>query len=856
MKFKGLNESFKKILNEEKLPEAKSNKENLKTALELRAMNMMDKRIANLKQYEIAFQEVIESMFPDHSWWEVTDCNIFMSLFNDRDVYKTIDEIVDGFKLDETIEECDKSLEEDVNLANKEINDIIYNSMRSKTFARKHLNDLAKYGIKVNLDTNGQGTELIGPNGKKLWAWERATFAGPQNPGFDKTHDKPYLYSSDYDKKSLEGNEKELDYLNKLDDYGLAREYSKAKTLDDAKAFRDADIKRITDRIEYLKQNIKDDKKHDDEAIRQNREKKTRIHNNPYKDYGRIDSSESNKVDFLTYLTKDVIDDKTKEDIRKLGLKTDTMRDYDNLKREIGHAKWNLDWENKNYGVKSDDEIENEVAKYKADLIAKNEKNKANTKSAEDRLAKAKQAKSDFVKSKLNKNESLKEDLSYGEIYAISDEWEKYKKKVNKSDADTAWEFIETECKGVYDTDEEKDEVFSLISSIEEKDESLKEELFHNSNGDDYEVLARNKVGDALLKNTSPKFTQYVVAWNCPIGKGSWSQGHYFRDEETAREFWENNYALKEECSKKKTKKVVKETYKADGMEFESQKEYSDYKKEMNNYIKGVSKISDDELLKNYKEFKGSTHPDDIKVFNALETEVKKRKLTEDWEDLDYAIDDIYEEVAKKCNEVFPDANVSADDIVFDDSRGWSLYISGSKLNLPVNKFGAYRNYLGGGVRGSIDNNGREQEGTVELGDFFEEKLKEIESIINSGHEEEHTWDQPTGVLEKMDTKKSNKSLKEKWSEKELKTYDVDGVKYTFYCNASDSRTGFKHECSLFRNDNELAEAKINYYNRTWEAFTFQSVMLSAVEKAKNNASKYGIYDIKAELDKLYDLIK
>ena len=73
---------------------------------------------------------------------------------------------------------------------------------------------------------------------------------------------------------------------------------------------------------------------------------------------------------------------------------------------------------------------------------------------------------------------------------------------------------------------------------------------------------------------------------------------------------------------------------------------------------------------------------------------------------------------------------------------------------------------------------------------------------------------------------------------------EVDGVKYTFYCNASDSRTGFKHECSLFRNDNELAEAKINYYNRTWEAFTFQSVMLSAVEKAKNNASKYGIYDI------------
>ena len=786
MKFKGLNESFKKILNEEKLPEAKSNKENLKTALELRATNMMDKRIANLKQYEIAFQEVIESMFPDYSWWEVTDCNIFMSLFNDRDVYKTIDEIVDGFKLDETIEECDKSLEEDVNLANKEINDIIYNSMRSKTFARKHLNDLEKYDIKVNLGTSGQGAELVGPNGKKLWADERASFVGPQEPGFNGTHYKPYLYASDYDKKSLDEYKKELDFLKQLDDYGLARKYTKAKTLDDAKAYRDAEIKRMTDRIETLKQKMNRDKKHDDKATMRNREDITDTHNDPYKYSGRMNSSKANKVDFLTYLTKPGMDDKTKEDIRNLGLKTDTIRDYDDLKRNIESANQYLNFENKYYGVKSDDEIESEVAKYKANLIASNERNKANTKSAEDRLAKAQQAKSDFVKSKLNKNESLKEDLSYGEICAISDEWEKYKKKVNKSDADTAWEFIETECKGVYDTDEEKDEVFSLISSIEEKDESLKEKC----------------------------------------------------------------------SSKKKTKKVVKETYKADGMEFENQKEYSDYKKEMNNYIKGVSKISDDELLKNYKEFKGSTHPDDIKVFNALETEVKKRKLTEDWEDLDYAIDDIYEEVAKKCNEVFPDANVSADDIVFDDSRGWSLYISGSKLNLPVNKFGAYRNYLGGGVRGSIDNNGRVQEGTVELGDFFEEKLEEIESIINSGHEEEPTWDQPTGVLEKMNTKKSNKSLKEKWSEKELKTYDVDGVKYTFYCNASDSRTGFKHECSLFRNDNELAEAKINYYNRTWEAFTFQSVMLSAVEKAKNNASKYGIDDIKAELDKLYDLIK
>ena len=70
-------------------------------------------------------------------------------------------------------------------------------------------------------------------------------------------------------------------------------------------------------------------------------------------------------------------------------------------------------------------------------------------------------------KAKRNKK-SLKEDLSYGEIVAISDEWEKFKERTGRSDADAAWEFIETECEGVYDTDEEREEIFSYISTLEE----------------------------------------------------------------------------------------------------------------------------------------------------------------------------------------------------------------------------------------------------------------------------------------------------------------------------------------------------------------------------------------------------
>ncbi|MBO7734834.1 MAG: hypothetical protein J6S67_19900 [Methanobrevibacter sp.] len=75
-----------------------------------------------------------------------------------------------------------------------------------------------------------------------------------------------------------------------------------------------------------------------------------------------------------------------------------------------------------------------------------------------------------------------KEDLSYGECATIEDEWKKFKEKTGRSDASAAWEFIETECKGVYDTDEEKQDVFSYISVLEEKiDEGCKEEKIEES---------------------------------------------------------------------------------------------------------------------------------------------------------------------------------------------------------------------------------------------------------------------------------------------------------------------------------------------------------------------------------------
>lgn len=47
----------------------------------------------------------------------------------------------------------------------------------------------------------------------------------------------------------------------------------------------------------------------------------------------------------------------------------------------------------------------------------------------------------------------------------------------------------------------------------------------------------------------------------------------------------------------------------------------------------------------------------------------------------------------------------------------------------------------------------------------------------------------------------------------------------TVVCNSSKTRNGFKHTCTLFMNGQERASAKINYLNRTWERYDFESTL-------------------------------
>lgn len=71
------------------------------------AQDLFDKMIAmrkagekNIKAYEVAFQDIIERVFPDECWYDVTECEIFYHLMEHKDPEKTIIAILKGLKED------------------------------------------------------------------------------------------------------------------------------------------------------------------------------------------------------------------------------------------------------------------------------------------------------------------------------------------------------------------------------------------------------------------------------------------------------------------------------------------------------------------------------------------------------------------------------------------------------------------------------------------------------------------------------------------------------------------------------------------------------------------------------------
>ena len=61
-------------------------------------------------------------------------------------------------------------------------------------------------------------------------------------------------------------------------------------------------------------------------------------------------------------------------------------------------------------------------------------------------------------------------------------------------------------------------------------------------------------------------------------------------------------------------------------------------------------------------------------------------------------------------------------------------------------------------------------------------------------------------------------------------TFKINDNELTFINKSEKTRYGFRHVCILFINDYDMATISHPYYNRTWETYTYQTVMLEAIK--------------------------
>ena len=150
MSIKNFNQSFRKLYESVKPNNIliESIESDLVNALNDAAIDLEVKGSTNIKDYEIAFQNAIENIVPDKSWWEVTSSNIFMDLFENRDVKGCIERIISNlnpeFKLEDFTEISDTDDEfEEKPIALSDDDDIVEEDL-DKPLNEKIPKDLAK----------------------------------------------------------------------------------------------------------------------------------------------------------------------------------------------------------------------------------------------------------------------------------------------------------------------------------------------------------------------------------------------------------------------------------------------------------------------------------------------------------------------------------------------------------------------------------------------------------------------------------------------------------------------------------------------------------------------------------------
>lgn len=74
-----------------------------------------------------------------------------------------------------------------------------------------------------------------------------------------------------------------------------------------------------------------------------------------------------------------------------------------------------------------------------------------------------------------------------------------------------------------------------------------------------------------------------------------------------------------------------------------------------------------------------------------------------------------------------------------------------------------------------------------------------------------------------------------------------NGDEFTFVCEWRNKRNGFAHDCTVYRGTYEMRKESCHYLNRTWESYTYQSVMRDAMHELINEQKNRGISDYKTQ---------
>lgn len=96
------------------------------------------------------------------------------------------------------------------------------------------------------------------------------------------------------------------------------------------------------------------------------------------------------------------------------------------------------------------------------------------------------------------------------------------------------------------------------------------------------------------------------------------------------------------------------------------------------------------------------------------------------------------------------------------------------------------------------------------------------------------------------------------YSERIFTHTTTDGTDYRFYCYCQSTRTGFRHLCydhalTIARREGFYYDsdylAKQGWGNRTWERWTYETVLIKAIKIASNNNTQHYYELIKALID-------